>query len=40
MKTKTTYIPADYTGQNFNEWQKHLQEQLDKIKGTNLATRL
>jgi hypothetical protein len=41
MKT-FTHAPVMPTSRpkTFNDWQKHLQEQLDKIKGTDVAKRL
>ena len=41
-RTYTTQpvIPQGYTGKNFNLWQKHLQKQLDKIKGTNVSEKM
>lgn len=29
--TQQPIIPTGYTGRNFNNWQKYLQKQLDKI---------
>lgn len=38
--TQPPVIPAGYTGLTFNSWQKYLQQQLDKIKNTDLSKRL
>ena len=29
--TQQPIIPTGYTGRNFNDWQKYLHKQLDKI---------
>ena len=38
IPTQSTVHP-DNSVKSFNMWQKHLQKQLDKIKGTNVATK-
>lgn len=41
-KTKSiqkTVTPIGYTGRSFNIWQRHITRQIDKIKGTDLATK-
>lgn len=37
--TQSTVTPIGYTGKSFNVWQRHIQRQIDKIKGTRLADR-
>ena len=38
--TQQPIIPIGYTGRNFNNWQKYLQKQIDKIKKTNVNKRM
>jgi hypothetical protein len=38
--TQQPIIPVGYTGRDFNNWQKYLQAQIDKIKRTNVTKRM
>lgn len=38
--TNQPVVPAGYTGRDYNNWQKHLQKQIDKINGKRLVKEL
>jgi hypothetical protein len=37
--TQQPIIPSGYTGRNFNNWQKYLQKQIEKITRPNMNKR-
>ena len=40
MRIQTTVKPKGYHQRDFNEWQKQLQKEMDKMFNTNVAVNL